>query len=82
MKEEVATPGVENQGKFETGGLKMVPATNVKTIAAPEQVDEKVAEAKGVMDFRPEDVKAMLAAGQLREEAIRAAELPKLLERE
>ena len=79
---------------FETGGLKMVPATrsrdewaltwerseelerqvpvpppglDVKAIVAPEQVHEKVAETKGVMDFWPEDVKAMLAAGQLRE---------------
>ena len=41
---------------------------------------ENVAEIKGVMDSWPEDVKAMLAAGQLREEAIRAAELPKLPE--
>ena len=33
-----------------------------------------------MMDSWPEDVKAMLAAGQLREEAIRAAELSKLPE--
>ena len=56
------------------------PGLDVKAIVAPEQVHENVAETKGVMDSWPEDVKAMLAAGQLREEAIRAAELPKLPE--
>ena len=43
-------------------------------------VSEKTGDVKGIMDVWPEDVKAMLAAGQFREEAIRAAELPKLPE--
>ena len=43
-------------------------------------VSEKTGDIKGISDVWPEDVKAMLAAGQFREEAIRAAELPKLPE--
>ena len=43
-------------------------------------VSEKTGDVKGIMDVWPEDAKAMLAAGQFREEAIRAAELPKLPE--
>ena len=68
------------QKRMEGGVMSSAaPGFGCQGLVALEQV-HKNAETKGVMDSWPEDVKAMLAAGRLREEAIRAAELPKLPE--